>query len=1070
MNRSCRTLSVLLFASVAPVAQAAGPQAVTIPGSSLTQPAGGAGDSSGAVLSADGRFVVFVSAANNLVDPPLVGLSLNVYVRDRQTRQTRLVSVAADGRSGGDGDSWDPSVSDDGRWVAFVSRARNLVPQPTTGDGDVFVRDLERGVTRLLSLRQDRTGGGNGASWRPRLAPSGEFAVFESAATNLVPQATSGLGDVFLHRLGAEAPELVSVATNGLAGGSGRSYRSSFSADGHHVLFLTTANNLVPLKPAQMQPGVVLRDLEAGTNSVPILDKDGAVPGTRSEEPAVLAADGKRLAFFSELPNLVADQPAGLGVCLYWRDLEAQRTVLIAAPASPEQRLDPACVLSPDGRYVAYAYTNHVHLWSADSGQVELISVDATGQPAAGMSGNPRMSADATKVAFVSNAPGLVTAPPLPGTTQVFIRDRAGGVTRLISATAAGAASSPVECLFPVLSADGGVVAFEAADSALVPADLNQATDVFASASTPPSVELISVASAGTVAGTANRGGWIAAGGLSADGAHLLFTSWSSDLVAGDQNGVMDVFVRRRADGTTSLVSVNAAGTGAADSASWAPAMSPDARFVAFLSRAGSLVTGDLDTNRIEDVYLRDRQTGLTVLVSRNRDGSGASGVQATGAPVVSPDGRYVAFTSTATDLVTEAKPAVQDVFLRDVLERTTTWISKGASSTATKQPLAVTAAGKVFFLESLGTTRTDLRTGGPTGANSIVVASAATGSPAITPDGRFIALWQTVAGSLSTSLTVIDSSQNKSLEVLSVPTALHRTWRDPSLRLGSNGRFLALTYGADGLVPEDANGPPSGMGTPDVYLVDLERPDVFTLVSRTVDGLAGNGTSESPSLSDDGRYVAFRSWADNLVPGDRNGKPDVFIRDLVQGVTWLASAAPAGGSPLDKSFPPILSADGRTVAFASAAFDLTPNDFNRIPDTFVAAVPALESNDTDRDTLPDDWEQYYFGNLDSTPPDDPDGDGRSNALEQVAGTDPADPLSTLALRLDPASVPTGPATLRWAFVPGRTYTLWLADSLAPGTWQVAPGSPTKSGQEYVWQDPATPGPDHRFYHLRVAR
>ncbi len=182
-------------------------QLVSVRDPAQEPPAGGSGDSLGPILSPDGRYVLFASAANNLVltsnDTPLAALSpakLNVFLRDRTNATTTLASVNLAGTGGGNGDSLPSAVSSDGRYALFESSASDLVPGDTNNASDGFVRDLVSGTTLLVSV--STSGGvGNGESRNPAMTPDGRYVAFVSAASNLVSGDANGIADVFVHDL-----------------------------------------------------------------------------------------------------------------------------------------------------------------------------------------------------------------------------------------------------------------------------------------------------------------------------------------------------------------------------------------------------------------------------------------------------------------------------------------------------------------------------------------------------------------------------------------------------------------------------------------------------------------------------------------------------------------------------------------------------------------------------------------------------------------------------------------------------------------------------------------------------
>src|SRR5207249_4731469 len=202
----------------------------------------GNGASLSSALSADGRFVAFVSAATDLVAADTNGVS-DVFVHDRQTGATERVSVASGGAQGNGssgliGFAFPPALSADGRFIAFVSLATSLVAGDTNGATDVFVRDRQTGMTARVSVASDGTQANNVSSY-PALSADGRFLAFQSHATNLVVGDTNGKTDVFVHDRQTGTTERVSVASGGGTQGTGNSGGffafPALSADGRLV-------------------------------------------------------------------------------------------------------------------------------------------------------------------------------------------------------------------------------------------------------------------------------------------------------------------------------------------------------------------------------------------------------------------------------------------------------------------------------------------------------------------------------------------------------------------------------------------------------------------------------------------------------------------------------------------------------------------------------------------------------------------------------------------------------------------------------------------------------------------
>jgi hypothetical protein len=336
-----------------------------------------------------------------------------------------------------------------------------------------------------------------------------------------------------------------------------------------------------------------------------------------------------------------------------------------------EDAFDPA--ISSDGRYVAFFWYDNltisdVFLSDRVTGVIERISVNSNEVPGNNYSYSPSMTPDLRYVAFWSFASNLVvgdTNGPYPHGQDVFVRDRVNGTTERVSIGSLGQQGTE-QSDDPSISADGRYVAFSSLAPNLVATDSNGVEDVFVRDRASGTTELVSLDSSGAQGNAASTCYWI-----SGDGRYVTFHSTASNLVAGDTNASRDVFVRDRLNGTTERVSVDSSGA-QGNAFSFGGMISADGRYVAFESTASNLVVGD--TNGKSDVFLRDRQTTTT-----ERLCIGAGGMQTDGdssTPVLTPDGRFAAFRSSATNLVVGDTNGRRDVFLRDRLLGTTQLLS----------------------------------------------------------------------------------------------------------------------------------------------------------------------------------------------------------------------------------------------------------------------------------------------------------------------------------------------------------------------------------------------------------
>jgi Tol biopolymer transport system component len=304
------------------------------------------------------------------------------------------------------------------------------------------------------------------------------------------------------------------------------------------------------------------------------------------------------------------------------------------------------------------------------------VSVDTAGFEANLQSEYPVLSRNGRWVAFESQASNLV-----PGDTNangdIFVHDRLTGATRRVSVDALGLEGNGPsrEC---AISADGRFVAFQSDASNLVPGDTNQTWDIFVVELATGAIERVSVNTAG-----AEANGISGAPALSADGRCVVFASTATNLVRGDTNTQRDIFLRDRLLGTTERISVDSGGAQMLGGAADLPSISGDGQRVVFMSSAANLVAGD--TNGVLDVFLRDRAAGATIRVSVTIFDTQANG--ASSAPKLSLDGAVIAFQSSATNLVPGDTNANIDVFVRDLFSSTTERVSVGLNAAQPNGP-----------------------------------------------------------------------------------------------------------------------------------------------------------------------------------------------------------------------------------------------------------------------------------------------------------------------------------------------------------------------------------------------
>jgi len=383
---------------------------------------------------------------------------------------------------------------------------------------------------------------------------------------------------------------------------------------------------------------------------------------------------------------------------------------------------------------------------------------------------------------------------------------------------------------YPAIAEDADIVSFTSIASNLVDGDTNNFYDIFVYDIASETITRVSVDSSGNQANSSSN-----KSNLSADGRYVVFDSSANNLIGdgADNNCCDDVFLHDRQTGSTTLISLNSSG-GQGNFKSKAPSISSNGRYVAFQSLANNLVDGD--TNSQEDIFVHDRQTNTNTIVSV--DSSGGQSNYPSLDPAISADGRYVAFTSWASNLVEGDYNGTSDIFVHDRQTSTTTCASVNSSG---------------------------------------VVGVHSSHYPAISADGRYIAF-------MSYATNLVDGDTNNSR---------------------------------------------------DIFVHDLIT-GVTTRVSVDSNGTQGNTHSNTVDISADGRYVFFSSSASNLVNGDTNGKEDIFVHDRLEGTTIRVSLDSDCSEANGNSIRPVVAED-LWVTFESYATNLVSGDSNEVRDIFLS-------------------------------------------------------------------------------------------------------------------------------------
>ena len=878
------------------------------------------GDSYNPVISDNGQYVSFLSDATNLTSLLADNSGNNqpdVFQWDGSASNNAVTLVSRNRSRSGSGDkgvSTGFSMSRDGNYVAFSSNAINLVlagSDPNGSTEDVF-RWSRVGDTMTLISNSLSIGGANDASITPVISRDGSRIAFVSGATNLIADGidSNSTQDIFLWdsaSLTANKISLISFnssrtnSSNNLGGpfASSGSLNPVISEDGKYVAFTSYSTDLVNATDTNSKQDVFVRQIDALTTFLVSGDTAGIYGNNVSSDPAI-SRDGKRISFASSASNLVANDTNGKRD-VFVRDLTASTTSLVSRNASAignndSPADDPAnlsvftSVISADGAFVAFTsqasnlvdrdgnsaadvFIAQLPTVALPNGAISLVSrrstdpslIPKTGSEDSTLTTGNSVSADGRYVVYTSKAPELASNDS-NGAQDVFIRDNQTKTITLISRNPARVSGNG-NSFNPVISRDGQFVVFVSDASDLASGDTNGASDLFLwERSQPNTLNLISKVNGGTTSGNFASINPI----ISGNGQYVVFTSLATNLVSGDGNAKQDVFVWERSTKTITLVSHANGSANSSNGTSENASISDDGRLITFTSDSTNLATGA--TTGQKQIFLWDRQTTGISLISQ--DSGGAIANAASNDAAVSGDGRYVAFTSSATNLFGTDNNAAQDVFIRDLVKNTTTAVSVDA-------------------LGAYGTV-----TGGAPASGAFAA------SPVISSYGGKVYI-----AFVSTFNTLVTADNNGAQDVFV---------REIDINDPSKSRTI--------LVSLDKDGSGSGTGT-------------------SAGGAFGGTGSLSPAMSQDGRFVAFVSYSNNLVASDTNGAQDIFVRDLLLNKTTLISNNSAGtDSGKGASHVPAINSSGSYIAFMSDAGDLVAGDFNNKFDVFGQELLSLVS------------------------------------------------------------------------------------------------------------------------------
>jgi len=1015
-------------------------------------------------ISGDGRYVTFLSGANNLVTNAYFP-AFHLYLRDLTAKTTVRLSQSAP-NAAGNGNCGLSSLSDDGRYIAFESVATNLVTGDTNQRQDIFLKDRVTGSLKRISL--GNTGKqADDDCWGPFVTANGRRIFFYSAATSLCDQDDDPVEDIFEYdRLSGKLSRL----TYNSAGDTSfdNSFAPTASADGKVMAFCSWGWNLVPtdgngtVDVFTLERGDIIPDLMIYTSGERILHGIG-LHGTAIVQRRQLALTNNPATFFIRLDNdgsgtesfsLRANPPApGWGAAFYFGSTNITAAITgqgwtnsLAATSNLVIRLDVSSINAAVGEswsewliVASGTRTNSaqdavraVVTRTPSPPALQVVSRAADGRLGNDDSGPATLSADGRFIAFASMASDL-TSKDYNFQEDVFVLDRQSQTIECLSKSSDGETGNG-RSYNPRISRDGRYVVFQSAATNLVAGDTNDREDVFLADRQTHTLTRVSVGPGGIQSSRDSNSGRI-----SGDGRYVAFESLADNFTSPDANGTWDIFLHDTVDGTIECLSLTANGT--ANNESHSPIISNDGSLVVFSSLADNLVPGD--TNGVPDLFLWQRGVSGLLLLSRTKDGVPANDYSSGG--FISDDNRYVLFTSLATNLAVINYDSNSVTYLYD---RQTTELSQVSPPWL------------------LGRQRA-----GYYGAR-------------LAPDGRTITLLAEVAdvsggSNFTTGVFAYDRIGATVTELSRRRDGTAANDESNGSVISADGRYIVLSSRAPNLINETTS------SSDQLLLYDSANFQPDELIRRGISG---------PNRGQDEFYPSFQ-WIEQTIKfgytnvlslsiRNRGNLPDSFLFKGVTGVTGGIKAKyylePSGTditSPATNAgwFSGVIAVGDLQEIRVQIVVD-NANLFNQdlvFTTTSVTDPTKLDIvrlrllRDDDNDGLPDVWEQKYFGNsTNAVPTADPDGDGMSNLQEYIAGTDPTSESSQLLITRIEINQNPANLSLTWPSVTNRFYTVEAASG-SPGVfvplWTTL-GKLTESS----FSEPLTSNAPARFYRIRA--
>ncbi len=842
-------------------------------------------------MSSNGRFVVFESNASNLVANDNNGFR-DIFIFDANMGTTELVSVSDD-EMPLNGSSFSPTVSDNGRFIAFASRADNAVSDDLFPDNqDIFIRDRVLGTTTLVSRSTTVAGvsqQANGASFNPSISWTGERVAFTSLASNLDPLDTSSTSDIYVYDQFTQTLTLASVNAAGVKGDRG-SFRPIISGDSQHIAFESNATNLVANDQNGNGKDVFVKNLlDDSVTLVNVLDDGMSIIQSAGSNLLDFSDDGQRVVFSHDDDR-------------WFNNLEEVDAIFV--------------------RDIALSQT---HLIS----QNNLNEIADDDSDTANISGNGEL------VYFFSEASNLDSAYPLPVMAEdVYVHDIDAGTTQLLNGTPLFYSDDNNSLGNLTVDNRGKFMAFDSRSTRLVPFDYNDQNDAFYWRQDDQNIQMMSQGPSTSTAGQVSDSS--GSPSVNFTGEVLSFESTSNNLLVNDLNDARDAFVRDL--NTQELLLINQANNGQLGNDRVDDVyMSDDGRFTIFESQARNLGWLVLAEGSDDNLYMFDRDDQQISPISININGDMGDGSSEHASITV--DGRWVVFDSDSLDMVGDDNNGVNDIFIRDTVNNSTARLSNGMNgeTNGRSDHPDITPDGRYVVFDSDASNIVANDTNDSKDVflydreldvfslisvdNNGVQANADSSQPRMSADGNTV-----VFLSKATNLDVADTNNRQDVYVRDLSTG-QTTWASPAAtvvnedmsnaRISHDGRYVSFETGSNNIVMDDQD------GEQDVFVTDTNTFEV-RLATVNAQGENSNDYTGDYDLSGNGRFIFFASEAANMV-----NNSVVSGRDILKGHNPFLINAPVPASDnftIDEDQMLIID-DQNTTTMSLLDNDSDPND-----------------------------------------------------------------------------------------------------------------------------------------------